>query len=293
MTRRCVFFRAQDVIMTRLLLSRRQASELPPDIGLGYEWWQPALRRRVESWCANAHHRTNHASLYGLVELLGKGKVAVSEAGALLCGVVRYEQCSLIEAEMQRRREAAEAAAAQLSDSSGDEDDEEEDDGMVPIISGAFPLQSPLDSSARACATLFCLCTTFFCLCTTFFRLCTTFFCLPRCSPPIRARPLLKSPLRRLAGGGECPRRGMACRHRDGVPCLRPGLRGRLVEGTHQTTLCGHVFVADDHLYISNDDTIISTFQAMAWPMVTTMTFGPWLCCMLQFGDSILYPVHR
>ena len=41
--------------MTRLLLSRRQASELPPDIGLGYEWWQPALRRRVESWYANAH----------------------------------------------------------------------------------------------------------------------------------------------------------------------------------------------------------------------------------------------
>jgi len=51
---RCVFLRAQDVIMTRLLLSRRQASELPPDIGLGYEWWQPALRRRVESWYANA-----------------------------------------------------------------------------------------------------------------------------------------------------------------------------------------------------------------------------------------------
>ena len=49
---------------------RGQASELPPDIGLGYEWWQPALRRRVESWCANTHP-TNHASLNGLVELLG------------------------------------------------------------------------------------------------------------------------------------------------------------------------------------------------------------------------------
>lgn len=39
-----------DVIMSRLLLTQAQASELPPDDGMGYEWWEPALRRRVQAW---------------------------------------------------------------------------------------------------------------------------------------------------------------------------------------------------------------------------------------------------
>ena len=39
-----------DVVMSRLLLTQEQAAELPLASGLGYEWWEPALRRRVQAW---------------------------------------------------------------------------------------------------------------------------------------------------------------------------------------------------------------------------------------------------
>lgn len=39
-----------DVVMSRLLLTQEQAAELPLESGMGYEWWEPALRRRVQAW---------------------------------------------------------------------------------------------------------------------------------------------------------------------------------------------------------------------------------------------------
>ena len=41
-----------DVIISRLLLTRQQAVFLPPEKGMGYDWWQPALKARVQNWYA-------------------------------------------------------------------------------------------------------------------------------------------------------------------------------------------------------------------------------------------------
>ena len=83
-----------DVIMSRLLLTREQAAELPPESGMGYEWWEPALRRRVQAW---------------------------------------FERRDNLQAEIQRRKELAEMSSEDEEkdeeDEEKDEDDGDADDG--------------------------------------------------------------------------------------------------------------------------------------------------------------------
>ena len=78
-----------DVVMSRLLLTRAQAAELPPERGMGYEWWEPALRRRVQAW---------------------------------------FERRDKLLDEIQRRQELAEVSSGEDDEEEQEEDEEEEEE---------------------------------------------------------------------------------------------------------------------------------------------------------------------
>ena len=112
-----------DVVMTRLLLTRAQAAPLPPEQGMGYEWWEPALRHRVQAWFERRD--TLQDEIQRRKELAEKS--SSSEEEQELEEEEAEEDGQAAKVEEEGREGAGDGSTAAADD---------DDDGSVPLLEG-------------------------------------------------------------------------------------------------------------------------------------------------------------